>query len=243
MNRTILKFILPLLILICFDAAAIDCEFISEIHKLLKVSPKTALNTHKFGNPDPFLSVADGIGPSRPGIGEGDEAGCVMSNYEFHMIWAGADAISCERQTEYAVKAHEYAEKYNKLLRKKLVSENTYKCTEDLLAIERGRRCAETGDERCTGLEDWDGAHSELTKFVWNLNSTSTIGYRPEKYGQFWVSIRDPLHRKEIEEKACGIFSKYGIKMNVVIHIELANFNPQIREWERENLNEVFCSY
>jgi len=231
------------LIFFSSNAFANDCAFVEEIDLLVHESPKKALETGKFGVPAPFLSVADGIGPSRPGIGDGDEARCVKQNYRFHMIWAGADAIQCNRQFEVARKAHNYAKKYNKLLKRKLKSNLEYHCTKERLTKEREVRCSKTEDDLCTGLEDWDGAHSELTKFVWGLNSTSVTGYLPEVYGHFWVSIRDDQHRKEIEESACDIFPKYGIEMGVLIHIELANFNRNTKEWDKKEMNDVYCSY
>lgn len=220
-----------------------DCAFVERIESLAKLGPYEALSENIFGSPAPFLSVADGIGPSRHGIGEGDEAACVMDNYEFLMIWAGADYIRCEGQLKSAAKAREFTRAYNELLRRKLSSDNIYKCTDKHLMEERRRRCAATGQELCSGLEDWRGAHLELARFVWNLDSTSTTGYRPEEYGKFSVSIRNLKHRDEIEKNACNIFPKYGIKMDVTIYMELANFNHQDRKWDKEKLKEVLCSY
>jgi hypothetical protein len=220
-----------------------ECWFIEAIDALVKMGPEQALNEHVFGNPASFLSVVDGISPSTPGIGEEEETACVKSNYELATIWAGGDVDICDRQSEVAGKAYKFASEYNSLLRKNLVSNKTYLCTEDLLAKERKRRCDETGKQFCTGREDWSGAHSELSRFVWNLNSTATVGYLPEKYGQFWVSIRDPMHRKEIQEKSCELFPKYGIKMDVTIYIELANFNNELRKWEKEKMESVICRY
>jgi hypothetical protein len=220
-----------------------NCGFVKQIDSLVKLSPKKALKTNRFGDPAPFLSIGDGIGPSSPGIGEKDEAECVSRNYKFHMIWAGGDVSACDRQSEVVEKAQRYAKKYNNLLRKNLTSDNKYLCTADLLVKEKEKRCAETGHPLCTGLEDWKEAFFALNQFVWKLNSTSVVSYDPEKYGQFSASIRDVQHRKEIEEKACELFPKYGIKMDVTIHIELANFNPEIQQWKREKLDNVVCTF
>lgn len=225
------------------NSLANECWFIEAIDALVKVGPEQALEGHMFGDPASFLSVADGISPSTPGIGEEEEAECVKSNYELLTLWAGGDVDFCDRQSEVAGKAYKFTREYNSLLRKNLISNKTYRCTEDLLAKERKRRCDETGKQFCTGREDWSGAHFELARFVWNLNSTATVGYLPEKYGQFWVSIRDPMHRKEIQEKSCALFPKYGIKMDVTIYIELANFNHELRKWDKEKMESVICRY
>lgn len=239
MKQTI-TIILLIIIPFSFKVFASDCEFMEEIDDLLKASPVVAVKNDKFGK-NTFLSVADGIGPSRPGFSSGEELGCAMKNYSFHMIWAGADDYRCEGQGKKASQANKYAEEYNIYLKQKLTENESFKCTTILLAEKRKKLCDATGQKLCTGLEDWAGAHHALTKYVWSLNSTSTVGYLPEKYGVFSASIREPEHREQILKNACEIFPRFGSKMDVTIHIKLANYNPSKGKWDEKTMPDVVC--
>jgi len=239
MKQTI-SIIIFLIFPFSFQVFASDCDFMKGIDNLLKIPPEVAVQSNKFGE-DTFLSVADGFSPSRPGFDSGEELGCAMKNYEFHMVLAGADSYQCKGQGTKASQANKYAEKYNIHLKQSLVENGRFKCMSILLAEKRNKLCEATGQELCTGLEDWSGALSALTKYVWSLNRTSTVGYLPEKYGEYSASIREPEHRKKILENACEIFPRFGSKMDVTIHIKLANYNRNKGEWDEELMPDVVC--
>jgi hypothetical protein len=220
-----------------------SCKFMKDLENILAVSPQLALTENKIAKDGEFLSVADGFAPSYPGFIARGEVSCVEKNHGFEMIWAGADYYECEGQSNLASKMNKFAGRYNILLKSKLTKAGSYQCTDKKLELSRKVKCLKTGQDTCTGNEDWFGALNEFTKYVWSLDSTSNVGMLPNVYGVYSVSIRHKDHFSAIRENACKIFPNHKIAMNVTIEMEIAIFNRNKGVWDRNKLDTIHCDY
>jgi hypothetical protein len=105
-----------------------ECKFMDEARQQSEASPYELAKTNVENDKIVFFSVGAGFAGVMPDFKNNEEFMCVDSSYKVEMIWVGGDVISCEGQSELGEKVIDWAEKYNKELKKLLIKSGEYKC-------------------------------------------------------------------------------------------------------------------
>ncbi|MEZ9821982.1 hypothetical protein AB4238_15380 [Shewanella sp. 10N.286.45.A1] len=131
------KFILVLIVWSNI-ASADDCRFESEQarYDVSNASKDAELTFDKSGVS--FISVANGIAPTRPAFDDIEMTVCVVLETKWETLWetlwVGVDSSVCGPSSDLITKAFSYAEVFNKRMLNLAATSESYKCADELPA-------------------------------------------------------------------------------------------------------------